>query len=100
MRYGIARSLLSWLVQVPDSVEVLSLIAIDDEIVTDFSATWINYKDFEPKKIRHSFTCQFQPEIVFNLPVIGDSEAPSYASLNKDYCVCLFLHLLYAQMQE
>ncbi len=79
---------------------IVYLTGINSKIVTEFSATCINYKNFETKKIQCSFTCQFQLELVFDLRAIGNSEAPFYASLNKDDIVCLVLRLLYAQMQE
>jgi hypothetical protein len=53
-RHIIAGSDLSWLIQLPDSVEILCSTAADGEIVTECSATCINYKDFETKKIRRS----------------------------------------------
>ncbi|KYC35362.1 hypothetical protein WA1_09075 [Scytonema hofmannii PCC 7110] len=99
-RHIIAGSPLSWLIQLPDSVEILCSTAIDGEIVTECSATCINYKDFETKKIRRSFTCQFHPELLSDLRAIGSSEAPSYSTLKKDDGVRLFVRLLYAGMQE
>jgi len=58
-RHIIAGSTLSWLIQLPDAIEILCSTAVDGEVVTECSATCINYKDFETKKIRRSFTCQF-----------------------------------------
>ncbi|MDR9899895.1 hypothetical protein G7B40_035865 [Aetokthonos hydrillicola Thurmond2011] len=56
----VAGSPLSWLIQLPDSVEILCSTAQETgKIVTECSATCINYKDFETKKIRRSFSCQF-----------------------------------------
>ena len=99
-RHIIAGSSLSWLIQLPDSVEILCSTALDGEIVTECSATCINYKDFETKKIRRSFTCQFHPELLSDLRAIGNSKAPSYATLKNDDGVRLFVRLLYAGMQE
>jgi hypothetical protein len=99
-RHLIAGSSLSWLIQLPDSVEILCSTAANGEIVTECSATCINYKDFETKKIRRSFTCQFHPELLSDLRAIGNSEAPSYATLKNDDGVRLFVRLLYAGMQE
>ncbi len=36
-------------------------------IFFECSCTCINYKDFETKKIRRSFTCQFHPELLSDL---------------------------------
>ncbi len=100
-RHIIAGSSLSWLIQLPDAIEILCSTAEEDgEIVTECSATCINYKDFETKKIRRSFTCQFHPELLSDLRAIGNSEAPSYATLKNDDGVRLFVRLLYAGMQE
>jgi GMP synthase-like glutamine amidotransferase len=99
-RHIIAGSSLSWLIQMPDAIEILCSTAIDGEIVTECSATCINYKDFETKKIRRSFTCQFHPELLSDLRAIGNSEASSYSTLKKDDGVRLFVRLLYAGMQE
>ncbi|MBD2774099.1 hypothetical protein [Iningainema tapete] len=100
-RHIIAGSALSWLIQLPDSVEILCSTAEETgEIVTECSATCINYKDFETKKIRRSFTCQFHPELLSDLRAIGNSDAPSYSTLKKDDGVRLFVRLLYAGMQE
>ena len=100
-RHIIAGSDLSWLVQLPDSVEILCSTAEQGgEIVTECSATCINYKDFETKKVRRSFTCQFHPELLADLRAIGNSEAPSYSTLKNDDGVRLFVRLLYAGMQE
>ena len=100
-RHIIAGSPLSWLIQLPDSVEILcSTAEKTGEIVTECSATCINYKDFETKKIRRSFTCQFHPELMADLRAIGNSEAPSYSTLKNDDGVRLFVRLLYAGMQE
>lgn len=100
-RHIIAGSSLSWLIQLPDAIEILcSTAEADGEIVTECSATCINYKDFETKKIRRSFTCQFHPELLSDLRAIGNSEAPSYSTLKNDDGVRLFVRLLYAGMQE
>jgi hypothetical protein len=100
-RHIIAGGSLSWLIQLPDAVEILCSTAEENgEIVTECSATCINYKDFETKKIRRSFTCQFHPELLSDLRAIGNSEAPSYSTLKNDDGVRLFVRLLYAGMQE
>ncbi|MEG4344100.1 hypothetical protein QUB70_12530 [Microcoleus sp. A003_D6] len=99
-RHIIAASALSWLIQLPDAIEILCSTAVDGALVTECSATCINYKDFETKKIRRSFTCQFHPELLSDLRAIGNCEAPSYSTLKNDDGVRLFVRLLYAGMQE
>ncbi|MGF1480834.1 MAG: hypothetical protein ACFB4I_15340 [Cyanophyceae cyanobacterium] len=99
-RHILAGSHLSWLLQLPFAVEILCSTAIEDEVVTECSATCINYKDFESKLIRRSFTCQFHPELMSDLRVVGRRQPPSYARLKKDDGARLFARLLYAGMQE
>ena len=88
--------------QLPYAIEILCSTALEetDEIVTECSATCINYKDFASKLIRRSFTCQFHPELLSDLRVIGNRQAASYQELKTDDGVRLFARLLYAGMQE
>ena len=101
-RHILAGSPLAWLMQLPYAVEILcsTALAEKDEVVTECSATCINYKDFESKRIRRSFTCQFHPELLSDLRVIGDRQPPSYRELKTDDGARLFARLLYAGMQE
>ena len=101
-RHMLAGSSLSWLLQLPDSIEILcSTAEKNGEIVTECSATCINYKDFETKKIRRSFTCQFHPELLSDLRAVGwGGQPPSYAKLKKDDGARLLVRLLYEGMQE
>ncbi len=99
-RHIVANSPLSWLIRLPDAVEILCSTAEEGEIVTECSATCINYKDFETKKVRRSFTCQFHPELLSDLRAIGKRQPPSYAELKQDDGARLFARLLYAGMQE
>ncbi|MDJ0581521.1 hypothetical protein [Crocosphaera sp.] len=99
-RYVIAGSHLSWLLQLPYSVEILASTEANGEILTECSCTCINYKDFETKKIRRSFTCQFHPELLKDLREIGKRPEPSYAELKESDGVRLLVRLLYHGMQE
>ena len=101
-RHVLAGSPLSWLMQLPYAIEILCSTALEetDEVITECSATCINYKDFESKLIRRSFTCQFHPELLSDLRVIGDRQPPSYQELKTDDGARLFARLLYAGMQE
>ena len=63
---------LSWPLQLPDSIEIrCSTAAKNGEIITECSATCINHKDFETKRIPRSFSCQFHPELMSDLRAIG-----------------------------
>ncbi|MEM8719991.1 MAG: hypothetical protein AAGE84_11870 [Cyanobacteria bacterium P01_G01_bin.39] len=99
-RYTVAASPLSWLLQLPYAVEILASTEANGEILTECSCTCINYKDFETKKIRRSFTCQFHPELLFDLRDIGKRSAPSYAELKQSDGMRLLARLLYEGMQE
>ncbi len=99
-RYTVAASPLSWLLQMPYAVEILASTEADGEILTECSCTCINYKDFETKKIRRSFTCQFHPELLSDLRDIGKRSAPSYAELKHSDGMRLLARLLYEGMQE
>jgi len=96
----IAANSLSWRIQLPDAIKIIFSTAEEGgKIVTEGSATCINYKHFETKKIRRFFSCQFHPELLSDLRGIGNSEAPSYSNLKIEDGVRLFVQLLYAGMQ-
>ena len=99
-RYTIAGSHLSWLLQLPHSVEILASTEANGELLTECACTCINYKDFETKKIRRSFTCQFHPELLSDLREIGQRPEPSYAELKQSDGIRLLARLLYEGMQE
>ncbi|MEO1622273.1 MAG: hypothetical protein AAFU53_14735 [Cyanobacteria bacterium J06632_3] len=99
-RHVISNSLLSWLIRLPDAIEILCSTAEDGAVVTECSATCLNYRDFEIKQIRRSFTCQFHPELLNDLRAIGVRQPPSYEALKQDDGARLFARLLYAGMQE
>lgn len=99
-RHIVANSHLSWLIKLPDAVEILCSTAEDGRVVTECSATCINYRDFETKEVRRSFTCQFHPELLSDLRTIGVRHPPSYEELKQDDGARLFARLLYAGMQE
>ncbi len=99
-RHFIANSPLSWLIKLPDAVEILCSTVENGEMVTECSATCINYRDFESKEVRRSFTCQFHPELLSDLRVVGVRQPPSYGELKVDDGARLFVRLLYAGMQE
>jgi hypothetical protein len=99
-RHLVANSSLSWLIQLPDAIEILCSTEEAGAVVTECSATCINYTDFETKEVRRSFTSQFHPELLTDLRVVGLREPPSYAELKADDGARLFARLLYAGMQE
>jgi hypothetical protein len=96
----IAGSQLSWLLKLPYSVEILASTEASGQILTECSCTCINYKDFETKKIRRSFTCQFHPELLSDLREIGKSPEPSYKELKQSDGIRLLVELLYEGIQD
>lgn len=99
-RYIVAGSNLSWLLQLPDAIEILCSTAIGPVTVTECSATSIYYRDFETKRVRRSFTCQFHPELLSDLRVVGLRHPPTYAELKDNDGARLLARLLYEGMQE
>jgi hypothetical protein len=99
-RSVVAGSRLAWLLKLPDAIEILCSTTINDEIVTECSATCIIYRDFESKQVRRSFTCQFHPELMSDLRAVGTVEPPAYERLKTDDGARLFARLLYEGMQE
>lgn len=99
-RQVVAGSPLSWLLQLPDGLEILCSTAADGTVVTECSGTGIYYKDFETKGVRRSFTCQFHPELLDDLRTVGMRPAPAYADLKNDDGARLLARLLYQGMQE
>ena len=93
-------SQLSWLLNLPYAVEILSQTAVDETTWTEVSTTAIYYKDWETRTIRRSFTCQFHPELMADIRDIGKRDGPSYAELKDNDGVRLLVRLLYHGMQE
>jgi GMP synthase-like glutamine amidotransferase len=100
LRYQIAVSPLSWLLNLPYAIEILCQTQVDDSNWTEASTTCIYYKDWETHTIRRSFTCQFHPELMADIRDIGKREAPRYPELKDNDGVRLLIRLLYHGMQE
>ncbi len=100
IRYQIAVSPLSWMLNLPYAVEILSQTAVDESNWTEVSTTCIYYKDWETHTIRRSFTCQFHPELMADIRDIGKRDGPRYAELKDNDGVRLLVRLLYHGMQE
>lgn len=99
-RHIVANSSLCWLIKLPDAIEILCSTTDNDQVITECSATCINYKDFESKEVRRSFTCQFHPELLADLREVGKRQAPSYEELKVDDGARLFVRLLYEGLHE
>ena len=61
VRHALAVSPVAWLLSLPYAVEILGQTRVDPATWTEVSTTAIYYKDWETRRIRRSFTCQFHP---------------------------------------
>ncbi|GHD31657.1 hypothetical protein [Parahalioglobus pacificus] len=100
IRYELAVSPLSWLLQLPYAIEILSRTQVNASHWTEVSTTCIYYKDWETHTIRRSFTCQFHPELMADIRDVGRREGPRYTELKTNDGVRLLIRLLYHGMQE
>lgn len=100
IRYEVAVSSLSWLLNLPYAVEILSQTQADETSWTEVCTTCIYYKDWETHTIRRSFTSQFHPELMADIRDIGKRDGPRYPELKDNDGVRLLIRLLYHGMQE
>jgi len=100
LRFKIAISPLSWLLNLPYAVEILAQTRADENSWTEASNTCIYYKDWETHTIRRSFTCQFHPELMADIRDVGKRDGPRYGELKDNDGVRLLIRLLYHGMQE
>jgi hypothetical protein len=100
MRYELAVSSMSWLLNLPYAIEILSQTQVNDKSWTEVSTSCIYYKDWETHTIRRSFTSQFHPELMTDIRDIGNRDGPRYSELKDNDGVRLLVRLLYHGMQE
>ena len=100
IRFKIAISPLSWLLNLPYAVEILAQTKADATSWTEASNTCIYYNDWETHTIRRSFTCQFHPELMADIRDVGKRDGPRYAELKDNDGVRLLIRLLYHGIQE
>ncbi len=100
VRHALAVSPVAWLLSLPYGVEILAQTQVDEESWTEVSTTAIYYKDWETRRIRRSFTCQFHPELMADIRDVGGRSAPRYFELKASNGIRLFVRLLYHGMQE
>ena len=48
---------LSWLFNLPSSIEILCSTTAEGRLCTEVAATCINYRDYDTRQTRRSFTC-------------------------------------------
>ena len=96
----ISISPLSWLLQLPSSVEILCSTSFEDKILTEVAATCISYKDYQTSKIRRSFSFQFHPELFSDLREFHLSEKHDYKLFKNDDGVRMLMRVLYESVLE
>lgn len=99
-RKRIAVSSLSWLLRLPESVEILCSTLVQGQVCTEVGATCIHYRNHETHQRRRSFSCQFHPELLDDLREFRYSGLPDYSALKRDDGVRLLMRLLYQSILE
>ena len=91
----IAVSSLSWLLNLPSSVEILCSTSEAGNKLTDVAATCISYKDYETKSVRRSFSFQFHPELLADLREFNISRSHDYSLFKNDDGIRMLMRVLY-----
>lgn len=100
VRHSLAVSPVAWLLSLPYAVEILGQTRVDAATWTEVSTTAIYYKDWETRRIRRSFTCQFHPELMADIRDVGGRAGMRYHELKESDGIRLFVRMLYHGMQE
>jgi hypothetical protein len=100
VRHALAVSPVAWLLSLPYAVEILGQTRVDPATWTEVSTTAIYYKDWETRRIRRSFTCQFHPELMADIRDVGGRAGMRYQELKDSDGIRLFIRMLYHGMQE
>jgi hypothetical protein len=100
VRHALAVSPVAWLLSLPYAVEILGQTRVDPATWTEVSSTAIYYKDWETRRIRRSFTCQFHPELMADIRDVGGRAGMRYRELKESDGIRLFIRMLYDGMQE
>ena len=100
VRHALAVSPVAWLLSLPYAVEILGQTRVDPATWTEVSTTAVYYKDWETRRIRRSFTCQFHPELMADIRDVGGRAGMRYQELKESDGIRLFIRMLYHGMQE
>ena len=95
VRKSISVSNLSWLLNLPTSIEILCSTSAKGQICTEVAATCINYRDYETHHVRRSFSFQFHPELLDDLREFKFSGLPTYRKLKNDDGVRMLMRVIY-----
>ena len=91
---------LSWLFNLPSSIEILCSTTAEGKLCTEVAATCINYRDYDTRQTRRSFTCQFHPELRDDLREFSKSGIPAFSDLKQDDGIRLLIRLLHDSLME
>ena len=94
IRKKILMSDLSWILNLPTSVEIVCSTSINGDVCTEVAATCINYLDYQTQKIRKSFTFQFHPELLEDLSIFYNN-MPDFKTLKDDDGIRLLSRVMY-----
>tara|TARA_X000000368_G_C23030476_1_gene712298 strand:+ start:266 stop:1672 length:1407 start_codon:yes stop_codon:yes gene_type:complete len=93
----ILMSEISWILNLPTSVEIVCSTRVNGEVCTEVAATCINYLDYQTQKIRKSFTFQFHPELLEDLSTFHKN-MPDFKSLKDDDGIRLLSRVMYQML--
>ena len=99
-RRTIALSELSWLLDLPSSVEILCSTSSDGKTCTEVAATCISYVDDESSEVRRSFSFQFHPELLDDLREFHLAGEPDYSTLKTDDGVRMLMRVLQESLMD
>jgi len=99
-RHQLALSELSWLLDLPASIEILCSTYAERQKCTEVAATCITYVDRETQGIRRSFSFQFHPELLSDLREFNICGAPSYGKLKNDDGIRMLMRVIYESILD
>lgn len=99
-RREILLSELSWLLDLPASVEILCSTSSGGKTCTEVAATCISYVDDETREVRRSFSFQFHPELLDDLREFHVAGEPHYSKLKADDGVRMLMRVLQESMMD
>ena len=98
IRRKLILSELSWLLDLPESVEILCSTSSNGKICTEVAATCISYVDDETQAVRRSFSFQFHPELLDDLREFHVAGEPCFSKLKTDDGVRMLMRVLQESM--
>ena len=91
---------LAWLFNLPSGIEILCSTTAEGRLCTEVAATCINYRDYDTRQTRRSFTCQFHPELRDDLREFNKTGIPAFEDLKKDDGIRLLIRILHDSLME